>query len=139
MQFHDPPDHLEDIGVCDIGPVTITPAGGGIPQIKPAADLFFSEYVEGSLNNKCLEIYNGTPDTVDLDAEHYRVSIYFNGDTNLLTQGIIDLTGKIPRTGLLFCATIWLACPPLLMHQINYHPILILMVTILSSSPMMEF
>lgn len=97
--FMIPPDHLEDIGVCDIGPVTITPAGGGIPQIKPAADLFFSEYVEGSLNNKCLEIYNGTPDTVDLDAEHYRVSIYFNGDTNLLTQGIIDLTGKIPPDG----------------------------------------
>lgn len=30
-------------------------------------DIFFSEYGEGSSNNKYLEIYNGTPDTIDLN------------------------------------------------------------------------
>ena len=29
-------------------------------------DLFFSEYVEGSSNNKALEIYNGTGAPIDL-------------------------------------------------------------------------
>ena len=32
----------------------------------PAGALFFSEYIEGSGNNKALEIYNGTGDAVDL-------------------------------------------------------------------------
>jgi len=31
-----------------------------------ATDLFFSEYIEGSSNNKAIEIYNGTGSTVDL-------------------------------------------------------------------------
>jgi len=31
-----------------------------------ATDLFFSEYIEGSSNNKALEIFNGTGDEVDL-------------------------------------------------------------------------
>lgn len=42
-------------------------------------DLFFSEYVEGSSNNKYLEIFNGTGATVDLS--DYRLSIYSNGGT----------------------------------------------------------
>ncbi len=32
----------------------------------PDADLFFSEYIEGSSNNKALEIYNPTDQTIDL-------------------------------------------------------------------------
>jgi hypothetical protein len=47
----------------------------------PITDLFFSEYVEGSSNNKALEIYNGTGSTVDLS--DYRVLLYFNGATNV--------------------------------------------------------
>ena len=31
-----------------------------------SSDLFFSEYAEGSSNNKYMEIYNGTGATVDL-------------------------------------------------------------------------
>ncbi|OCK43352.1 hypothetical protein BA195_01215 [Tenacibaculum soleae] len=40
-------------------------------------DLFFSEYVEGSSNNKYLEIYNGTGNTVDLST--YKIELYGNG------------------------------------------------------------
>jgi len=43
------------------GNVTITAAG-------PAPELFFSEYITGSSNNKALEIYNPTTSAVDLSA-----------------------------------------------------------------------
>ena len=57
------------------------------------ADLFFSEYIEGSSNNKALEIYNGTGSAVDLAAENYVVQIYFNGNA---TPGLtINLTGTV--------------------------------------------
>ena len=54
---------------------------GFIPQSVTAAtsDLFFSEYVEGSSNNKALEIYNGTGAPVDLG--NYKVVLYSNGST----------------------------------------------------------
>ena len=47
-----------------------------------ASGLFFSEYVEGSNNNKALEIYNGTGAPVDLAAGNYTVEIYFNGNAS---------------------------------------------------------
>lgn len=61
-----------------------------------AADLFFSEYVEGSSNNKYLEIYNGTGTTVDLS--DYRIELYVNGQsaaksTEILTGALED--GKV--------------------------------------------
>jgi uncharacterized protein len=51
--------------------VTATPAGAA------PTDLFFSEYVEGSSNNKALEIYNGTGGPVSLSG--YAVQMFFNG------------------------------------------------------------
>jgi len=57
------------------------------------ADLFFSEYIEGSSNNKALEIYNGTGSAIDLAAENYVVQMYFNGNA---TPGLtINLTGTV--------------------------------------------
>ena len=44
-----------------------------------AADLFFSEYVEGSSNNKAIEIFNGTGAPVDLS--QYTVKLASNGGT----------------------------------------------------------
>lgn len=44
-----------------------------------ATDLFFSEYIEGSSNNKYLEIYNGTGTSVNLS--DYSVDLYNNGNT----------------------------------------------------------
>ncbi len=68
---------------------------GVIPRpVKAAAsDLFFSEYVEGSSNNKALEIYNGTGGTIDLAAGAYQIKFYFNGNTSVGTT--IDLTGTV--------------------------------------------
>ena len=40
-------------------------------------ELFFSEYIEGSSNNKAIEIYNGTGSDVDLS--EYTVALYANG------------------------------------------------------------
>jgi len=69
-------------------------------QSEPAAriatacptDLFFSEYVEGSSNNKALEIYNGTDATVDLS--QYRVNLYSNGSSTPGTNST-DLSGAL--------------------------------------------
>jgi predicted extracellular nuclease len=63
------------------------------PAWSQATSLFFSEYVEGSSNNKALEIYNGTGAAVDLAADDYKIEIYFNGNTTPLS--VINLTGVI--------------------------------------------
>lgn len=44
--------------------------------------VFISEYIEGSSNNKAIEIYNGTGKTVDLS--EYEIKLYFNGATSPL-------------------------------------------------------
>lgn len=48
-------------------------------------DLFFSEYVEGSSNNKYLEIYNPTDQTVDLS--QYAIDLNTNGGSNWSNDG----------------------------------------------------
>jgi len=52
----------------------IPPAGD-----QYADDLFFSEYIEGSGNNKAIEIFNGTGAAVDL--ANYKVKLFTNGGT----------------------------------------------------------
>jgi len=54
--------------------------------------LFFSEYIEGSSNNKALEIYNSTDVLIDLAAGNYVIQFYFNGSINPTT---FNLTGTI--------------------------------------------
>src|SRR5688572_1571719 len=57
------------------------------------SDLLVSEYIEGSSNNKAVEIYNGTGAAIDLAAGGYNVQMYFNGAaTASLT---INLTGTV--------------------------------------------
>ena len=74
----------------------VTACGAGTARGTPA-DVFFSEYIEGSSNNKALEIYNGTGATVDLVAGDYTVQMYFNGSTSAgLT---IPLTGTALADG----------------------------------------
>ena len=54
-------------------------------------DLFFSEYVEGSSNNKALEIFNGTGGSIELG--DYQVKFFFNGSSTSSTD--IALSGSL--------------------------------------------
>ena len=74
--------------------ITLTLGGSGPAAVRSASvviaagsssgggnepELFFSEYVEGSSNNKALELYNPTANGLDLSA--YTVKLYANGAT----------------------------------------------------------
>lgn len=61
-------------------------------QITPT-DLFFSEYVEGSGNNKALEIYNPTNHNIDLS--NYYVARYSNGNPTYAEGGLTHLSGTL--------------------------------------------
>lgn len=64
-----------------------------IPVSAQPTDLFFSEYIEGSSNNKALEIYNGTGAAINLATGGYNLQMYFNGNASAgLT---INLTGTV--------------------------------------------
>jgi predicted extracellular nuclease len=74
---------------------SIHPLRGFLAPTASAAptELFFSEYIEGSSNNKALEIYNGTGASVNLGANAYNVQMFFNGSASAgLT---INLTGTV--------------------------------------------
>jgi predicted extracellular nuclease len=65
--------------------------GLGARQARAADELFFSEYIEGSSNNKALEIYNGTGAAVNMSA--YSLEMYFNGS---VSAGLtLALTGTV--------------------------------------------
>lgn len=55
------------------------------------ASVYFSEYVEGSSNNKAVEIVNTGPASVDLSS--YAVSLYFNGSAS--AGQTISLSGTL--------------------------------------------
>ncbi len=64
--------------------------GGGTvdpePEPEPGnADLFISEYVEGSSNNKYIEIYNPTNETIDLSS--YSLDLNTNGGPSWSKDG----------------------------------------------------
>jgi hypothetical protein len=64
-------------------------------------DLFFSEYIEGSSNNKALEIYNPTNSAIDLGT--YRVNLYTNGNSTPNTTNSINLpSGTMLGSGEVF-------------------------------------
>lgn len=69
----------------------------GFPEQAMAAEntLFFSEYIEGSGDNKALEIYN--PTDRDINLSGYSIRMYFNG--NATESTIINLTGTIQAKG----------------------------------------
>ncbi|NOY38061.1 MAG: T9SS type A sorting domain-containing protein [Chlorobi bacterium] len=61
---------------------------------QDCSELFFSEYVEGSGNNKALEIYNPTDQIVDLGK--YFVARYSNGSSSYTAGGFTQLEGFLP-------------------------------------------
>ncbi len=80
---------IDDIVYCSadevMGATTLTPVA-----YEFVPDLFISQYVEGSLSDKCLEIYNHTGATVDLS--EYFLDVYFNGN---LTASTLQLSGSL--------------------------------------------
>jgi hypothetical protein len=62
---------------------------------QPCSDLFFSEYIEGTSNNKAIEIYNPTPNAVSLTG--YKVMLFTNGGTTANTT--FNLSGTIAAGG----------------------------------------
>lgn len=70
-------------------PVVLTPVAAS----AATADLLISEYVEGSGNNKALEVWNGTGSAVDLTAGDYSVQLYSNGASTAAIT--IPLSGSL--------------------------------------------
>lgn len=58
----------------------------------PCSELFISEYVEGAGNNKAMEFYNPTANTINMS--NYRLVRYSNG--SVLGTDSSDLTGSVP-------------------------------------------
>jgi predicted extracellular nuclease len=58
-----------------------------------STELFISEYIEGSSNNKAIEIYNGTGASIDLAANAYAVQMFFNGSS--IPGLTINLSGTV--------------------------------------------
>jgi predicted extracellular nuclease len=63
-------------------------------NIPKCSEIFFSEYVEGSRNNKALEIYNPTNETVNLT--QYRIVRWSNGSTQFSSALSHKLKGLLP-------------------------------------------
>ncbi|MBW9092763.1 ExeM/NucH family extracellular endonuclease [Microbacterium jejuense] len=76
-------------------------AAGAVAAVAPASaasgDLLISEYIEGSSNNKAIEIYNSSGVAVDLAADGYKLLQYFNGGTTAAAP--VNLTGTVPAGG----------------------------------------
>ncbi|MBB1426460.1 ExeM/NucH family extracellular endonuclease [Shewanella sp. SG44-2] len=53
-----------------------------------AQDVLISEYIEGSSNNKAIELYN--PSSAAIDLSDYVLSFYFNGNTAATTNITLD-------------------------------------------------
>ena len=59
--------------------------------VRVATDLFISEYIEGSSNNKAIEIYNGTGSSIMMSA--YQIVVYSNGSAT--PSNTITLSGTL--------------------------------------------
>ena len=64
-----------------------------VPAAAQPTELFISEYIEGSSNNKAIEIYNGTAAPVNLAAGSYNIQMFFNG--NPVSTLTINLVGTV--------------------------------------------
>lgn len=69
-------------------------ASFGVQAQQDCSDLFISEYVVGSGNNRALELYNPTQNAIDLGT--YKVGRFRDGSG---TPMLLDLAGTIPSLG----------------------------------------
>ena len=75
------------VAILSVLAVVATGLVAAAPAQAASSDLFFSEYVEGSSNNKALEIYNGTGSAINLATAGYSVQMFFNGSADRRTDG----------------------------------------------------
>jgi hypothetical protein len=73
------------------GTFTLSILDNDISPISPCSELFFSEYIEGSSNNKAVEIYN--PTTTVIDLSNYSVRLYTNGSATVSSS--VMLSGNL--------------------------------------------
>ncbi|MBL4593517.1 MAG: lamin tail domain-containing protein [Flavobacteriales bacterium] len=89
--------------------------------ISQTTDLLISEIVEGSSNNKYIEVYNGTGGNVNLN--NYDIRIYFNGSGTV--GSTINLSGTL-ATGNTYViahtsAVVWGGSPDLITGSCNFN------------------
>ena len=104
-------------GVIDTASALTEPGGSQ----SGSTELFISEYIEGTSNNKYLEIYNGTASTVDLSP--YDIQIYYNGSTS--AGSTIALTGSIVSGDVFVIANssanAWTGTPDMTSGSLNFN------------------
>ncbi len=71
--------------------ITDDESGGGSGGSDCASDLIISEYVEGSSNNKYIELYNGTSASINLS--DYQLLLFSNGSTS--ASQTVTLSGTL--------------------------------------------
>jgi predicted extracellular nuclease/endonuclease I len=81
---------------CDSGGDGGGDVGAGDDPATTSGTVFISEYIEGSSNNKAIELYNATANNIDLAAGNFVLNRYSNGGTS---PTAITLTGIIPANG----------------------------------------
>ncbi len=65
----------------------------GTTYAQNCSELFISEYIEGSGNDKAIEIYNPTGSAIDLTG--YRLERFSNGEATSAAGGVLNLSGSI--------------------------------------------
>lgn len=84
--------------------------------IQPTPELFISEYIEGSSNNKAIEIYNPTGAAVDLS--QYTIKQFTNGATTTTTMS--TLSGTLAAGDVYVLANA--SADPAIIAQADYYP-----------------
>jgi len=95
-----------------------------VATAQDCSKIFISEYVEGSGNNKALEIYNPTASAIDLSG--YRIERFSNGSGTSASGGVLNLSGSIAANsafvianGQITTTTSSPACDPILQAMAN--------------------
>ncbi|MEZ5007068.1 MAG: lamin tail domain-containing protein [Chitinophagales bacterium] len=77
---------------------TLTILDDDVAQNNPCSDIFFSEYIEGSSNNKALEIYNPTDAAIHLGKYHinrYNGGVTVPSGTFRFPEGMMLAAGEV--------------------------------------------